>query len=1035
MKVLRGTLTFILGMILGVILFLAALAGALYGITATVKIGKIEQIVGQQIFDENSIQDQTLFDTGWELYQDIKAGIMTMSINELSTKYGVKTKLDPYKEVKGIDLSPLFSHPLNDLSAAVDEVIKSITLNDVGELAGIDFASYNLPVLNDNLYVGVTTAFDNILKSINGDITLRAIEDNFGISLGENELFDEIKDAPLSSFGDLVNAIEIGTLLDTDEDLFVVNGANNVYVKTAKYEEVAPADFYSIKDGAKTYAAKVSDGKIARKELRFVAKQVVGEDGELHTVVDEDGNTVFVVDNSSNKDGFEYDGETKYYRFMEYEPYKLGQTYPSGTEFAVRAYSNHFDTTATGNIKLIQKGYVALSDIYTDSALSTPLKATAKTITINNTCFYEYDGAGVQAEVYDFNPEIYLDKDSKVEKGFKGYYLLIHKGSADMPIQSIANLTITGLNNATSSLLNVKLSDLINIDESSASVVQALKNTTLNDISAAVDNLVLGDIVTIQQSAYVKSTTGNFVYIESNSVYRPYNKELDTGETRYKAIYAPAANGKYVCISGTYYVYDADNPAMAGLERYDIINYVVDNELGKFVKSKQCGYYTAYNPAIHRADNVLSEGGNIIFFKIYTDDENNTFAEATKKQIAANVGLYCYNEVTEKMVACDNTTKGTLYVKQAPSSKALQRLQNVRLPSCADEFKNLVLGDVFEIDGDEYSVATASFSVASDTTDESITYFIYNMGIYEAVDRAYISANPYQIYYVFNGTGRYYYYDGGVYFEATPEYIGAHPDGVYYVSSKQGTAHIMLKKMMFLKIDDLGTKMTAIINDLYLKDLIDINEFDIVKTSEIDDDNANARWIVEYNPALDETVDGKTYHYVYTYDSNGKYYVKDTDYKPMSTSDLTEGSTFFYGYQQLYSGSVYTDAMIALASHATNLYFKDSSGKYHYNIAYCTYLFNKGDYSNVYYRQIGTGSYTGKTYSYDGSTANLYVNILGTYIAYNPSSNPEHLDLDIYLKETGGTYFVRLDADFNYMKEHGTAPVTYSKQLCYNVLG
>ncbi len=1029
MKVLRGTLTFVLGMILGVILFFVALAGAIYGVTSAVKIGKIEQVVGQNIFDENSIQDQTLFETGWELFQDIKSGIMNMSLNELSTKYGVKSKIEQYKELEGIDLSPLFNHPLNDMSAAVDEVIKGITLNDVGELAGIDFSSYNLPVLDDNLYVGVTTALDNILKSVNGNLTLRAIEEQFGISFGENALFDQIKDAPLSTFGDFINAIKLGTLLDTDEDLFVLNGVNNVFVKVDKYEEVATADFDKIADGAKTYASNVVDGKIVTKELRFAVKQVVGEDGEKHPATDELGNTVYVVDNSSNKEDFEYDGETKYYRFVEYEPYKLGQTYPSGTEFAVRAYTNHYDENSGTSAKLTQNGFVSLSEIFADSSLSTPLKATAKTITINSSVYYK-DGVGsAQAETYGFDPEKFFGESLKAEKGFDETYLLIHKGSADMAIQSIANSTIKELNNATDNLLNVKLEELITIDETSSIVVQSLRHATLNNMSAAVDNLVLGDIVEINASAFVKSATGTYVYVENESVYRPYNKATDAGVKRYTATFAPATDGKYVCIDGTYYLYETENADMAGMQRYAASNFVEDAN-GFFVMEKKCGYYTAYNPAAHNATNVLSEGGNVVLFKKYVDSENHDYAQATTHQLTDGTALYYYDEATDTMISCDRTHEGTLFVKQSGASKALQRLKNIRLKACAEEFKELMLGDVLDIDGDDFSLATPSFSEAVDTTDTSISYFVLVSGNYEIADRAYITAHPADIYYVFDGTTKYYYYDDGVYFEATPEYIGTHRTETYYIATRSGASHVILKKLIYLKIDDLSTKIDKIIDDLYLKDLIDINEFAVVRQSSADVDDSNARWIVEYDPTLDETLAGKTYHYVYTYDSNGKYYVSDTNYKPLLTSDMTEAGDITFDYQLLYSGGDRASAFAALALHATNLYFKDAGGNYHFNIAYCTYLFNKEQYSDVYYRTTGTGSYSGKAYSYGGSTADLYVNILGTYVPYNPTTNPEQLGLDVYLKETGGNYFVRLDAEFNAMKEHGTAPVTYSKQLC-----
>ena len=44
-----------------------------------------------------------------------------------------------------------------------------------------------------------------------------------------------------------------------------------------------------------------------------------------------------------------------------------------------------------------------------------------------------------------------------------------------------------------------------------------------------------------------------------------------------------------------------------------------------------------------------------------------------------------------------------------------------------------------------------------------------------------------------------------------------------------------MKKMAYLPVTDLGNRMEDVINDLYLKDLMDIYEFDVIR-----DDTANS---------------------------------------------------------------------------------------------------------------------------------------------------------------------------------------------------
>jgi len=183
----RGILSFFLGMIMGIVLFVGAIAGTIYALIATVKVGEITDFAGLEdgvVFDEGAdINNKTLL----QIYQMLaKEDFPNMTLGELAEKYGLNGKLDLASDATDfVDISVLYDVPLKDLGEEWGPLIlNQITLNKVGNVTGLDFTEYGLPILSENVNVPIVDAIDNILSSLSGDLTLRQIEDNFGITLG-----------------------------------------------------------------------------------------------------------------------------------------------------------------------------------------------------------------------------------------------------------------------------------------------------------------------------------------------------------------------------------------------------------------------------------------------------------------------------------------------------------------------------------------------------------------------------------------------------------------------------------------------------------------------------------------------------------------------------------------------------------------------------------------------------------------------------------------------------------------------------------
>ncbi len=1129
MRVLKGTLTFILGIFMGIILFVGAIVGTIYAVASVFTIGDLTSKVGlsgdQAIFDEDSdILDKTLWEVGTELIEDAK-NILNMSINEIAEKYGLSNKISELGEISGIDISGLFEVPLNQLANNLGVVLDGITLNDIGEFAGMDFTKYGLPVLDDNMYSPVKDALDAILSSINGDnMTLRQIEDSFGITLGEHEIFSQIKDAPLSSFGEIINVLQIGSIIDANCDKFVLDGENALYVKTNRYEQVDPSEYNLVKEGAATYVAGVDGDNAVLRELRFVAKTQKDAEGNETPVLDDGGNPVYRVDNTCYTS---VDGETNekvYYRLYEYEIYNP-VTMGAVTELYLKAYGNHFVSNGTDFVPC-EDGYVLLSTLSADST-GTPLSVSATgTVTVGDVFFLTGEPATLTlADAYGIDPDTTPTKDSRLDSAYTGYKR-VAIGTSDVAIQAIAYTTVKGLNNATDVLMSLKLGDLIEVNADSAQILQTLKDKPLNELSDSIDGLYLGDVVEISVAFYTPDANGDYTYVGEfgKGYYTLYNPEEHAGLPRYSAHEGTGltetpnyvlANASQLASTATKYYWntaesalkpvDADTPADAPLyvmgtasskvlqrlanvsigdfstsfdnlilgdvidvdmDTYEVLpqgfdfdtaspfdeffyfeddmyhvsedpvadsatktlyrlveesdssailkklalakvndlsakmetlldemrlDEVMDiepvlympNDNGNYVYVKDGGYYTLYNAAIH------TDGQRYM----RVTDGDFTYRPATDDDSALT--KYYWDSVNHKMVTDGS---GTAYVQTSYSSLMLQRFAKVKINGFSNALDGLALSDVMEIDADVYEKV-------ADTSDPNRTY---------------------------------YYYDEGLYVQATADYITANPDATYYAIDSVGTSHIVMKKMAYLPVNELGTRMNDVINDLYLADLMDIHEFDVV---EYDDANHGAQgdYFVPVDTDYNEFHDGEPdpYHYSFIRDDNGKYYLKDKEYFALSSAqaDLfksaTESVTFVY--QQLTKDALGANETLFLTQAALgNAYFLTQDGVYHNNPALCAYIISQGkmnnnstDYEKVFIRvaaEPGTeGAITLNTYvnpTYNGHDM-LYVKVNGSYVSYNTALRDEllpyaklvHVDLEKYVLLSNGYALIEENAN------------------------
>ena len=1138
-------------MIIGIILFVLAIGGAVFVVGTSVTVGQLQQKITQEeiIAPDSALYGQTVLDAVKSLINDIN-GIDSLTLRTLYDHYGLAI----LKGLSGIDFTTkdFYTAPIKDILNDMSIVVNSFTLNDISGIAGVDFSSYGLPILDENLQNNLQTALNNIMGSLNGDLSVRKIKDDFGIDIGtgDNKLIATIQDVSLSSFGEVVNAITLNRLLDVDTDSFVVKGENRVYKKTDIYQEVSKAELqnknYSPALGVETFIAGAIDtdgdgttDKLVEKELRYVKKTSVAEDGTE--------SEKYVVDNSCYADDFNDDeNEKTFYRHVQYT---LSTDVADMNKLYIATYANRIATLDGGKYTLVQKEFTALKDI---AFASTPT-VSGGNIDIQNVKYALEDGTYENSDVF-YITDSPITKDSMLRTLGEGEtasgtaYLRTHKGTSATVLQIVAYMSVVELQNAdglldsltvgdvvdtdkpgTSKAIialkdckiteigtkinTLKIDELIDVNDESATILKALKKRgcTLNDMSTIVDTLTIGEVLDIVYDKYTPAADGAYVAID---VYVPFNEYAHVNEdgTFFERFakdgenYVTDANGGFVKLQ-RYRLYDEKTDGTSAT-RYSLVEgetalalqqmarrgYTLKNigtelnkmyfdelvrikagdsvlmrtlskkdatldNLSKVVDTLKVDEVIEINDDSARimkslaardclvkdlgtvADELtLAETIDIQFYK-YTENPNGKYVkvveedkyvycdgnayfdsqrftkEADGKYVEDANGKFAhpfyftlYNpaEHSSTLTRYDCAKEDASDPSYNPSSNVLQRLAYSSLGDFSNAFSSLTLGDVMDIDID--------LMVQDETKIDGTSYFYYD------------AANS-------------------VYMRQNDAFDPSSVDAKYqnFKVTLEGESSAVIKRLAYVKVDNLSSAMEAVMKDMLLSELIDVYTYSTVNTvvndyktnKPADSEIANTdRFIIA--PVGSEKVDDVEKQYTFVYDKTGKYMKRD--YRFEKDTNITFTGTMTYSYEQI---TDLTDSAIA----AGNLYYKgtkDGKTEYIHNVALCTYVIAKNtkqDYStgtlkfvldtNKIYKRVAGSEYT--THTYTNTAGDLYVIINGTYVPYD-SSNYTHYSNDVYRRIDGTSYVdVSSPDDGTGYYKRAESEILFSKQYCENI--
>lgn len=550
-------LTFILGLVVGVLLVGGTIAGVVYYAVAAVSVNDVENYTKQEftfIDKDAEIRNKSILD----IYDMVKGG----NIKE--------TTVSDAKRIFGIDIIKILE---NSLEITVDDksretlgalkvadvfkddnlkvVLNCFTLGDVLKKTGIDTTTglASKPIVQEHISEPVIDGFNALLKSLElNEMTIAEMQYLLGVSFGAGGVLDTVANVKIGDLNSAINNIKFEDVLpDFDRDLYTEwDYQNNTAVLyrrsraqfpqktliaangTSEYFEYVPNDkkvsgetYYLLDADAGTI--KVSDDgnwKLkAGAELpyfknrydksgnqnRFGVACVVPVDKNGMTVTERFSDNACTVSDESGLFYYEYDFVTATEAGVEYF-YRVGA--------AVRTKIQ--DATGTEPAKYAEiiewRGYVETTKA--DYFAAEPWK----------TYGYSRDGKVTDEELQE-----HPSTDSLAR------YALMHVGKSEPVLKALADETLNTLDSA---IGDMKLGQVIEITDDSADILKKLKDSKISEIDKDVKNVKVGDIMkVVSVTTAEKATDGAYIALPALSAGKEYKGTFITAKDGDKTVY------------------------------------------------------------------------------------------------------------------------------------------------------------------------------------------------------------------------------------------------------------------------------------------------------------------------------------------------------------------------------------------------------------------------------------------------------------------------------------------------------------------
>lgn len=549
-------LTFILGLVVGVLLVGGTIAGVVYYAVAAVSVNDVENYTKQEftfIDKDAEIRNKSILD----IYDMVKGG----NIKE--------TTVSDAKRIFGIDIIKILE---NSLEITVDDksretlgalkvadvfkddnlkvVLNCFKLGDVLKKTGIDTTTglASKPIVQEHISEPVIDGFNALLKSLEiNEMTIAEMQYLLGVSFGAGGVLDTVANVKIGDLNSAINNIKFEDVLpDFDRDLYTEwDYQNNTAVLYRRSRAQFPQKTLIAANGTSEYFEYVSNDKKVSGETYYLLDADAGtikvsdagnwklkagaELPYFKNRYDKSGNQnrfgiAYVVPEDSHgmtvTERYDADYSTKNESGLFYYEYDFVTATEAGVEYFYRVgaavRTKIQDATGTEPAKYAEiiewRGYVETTKA--DYFAAEPWK----------TYGYSRDGKVTDEELRE-----HPSTDSLAR------YALMHVGKSEPVLKALADETLNTLDGA---IGDMKLGQVIEITDDSADILKKLKDSKISEIDKDVKNVKVGDIMkVVSVTTAEKATDGAYIALPALPAGKEYKGTFITAKDGDKTVY------------------------------------------------------------------------------------------------------------------------------------------------------------------------------------------------------------------------------------------------------------------------------------------------------------------------------------------------------------------------------------------------------------------------------------------------------------------------------------------------------------------
>ena len=539
-------LTFILGLVVGVLLVGGTIAGVVYYAVAAVSVNDVENYTKQEftfIDKDAEIRNKSILD----IYDMVKGG----NIKE--------TTVSDAKRIFGIDIIKILE---NSLEITVDDksretlgamkvadvfkdnnlkvVLNCFTLGDVLKKTGIDTTTglASKPIVQEHISEPVIDGFNALLKSLEiNEMTIAEMQYLLGVSFGAGGVLDTVANVKIGDLNSAINNIKFEDVLpDFDRDFYAEwNNTGAVLYKKESGGEIKLKQL--IEDGADGPTSEFF--KFVNTEAKDPAKTYYKLNREEGTIkVSDDGNWELIKELPDFNNRYDISGKRNrfglaYVVLVDDNQIKITKRY-ADRDCTVENEDGMYYFKYTKDAAGTNYRYGA--------AIRTKIEGTDpaqyKEVIEWRGYVEETDGfVNTTPETYGYSSPAQYEKEELVKQETPDLIIcaLVHVGKSEPVLKALADETLNTLDGA---IGDMKLGQVIEITDDSADILKKLKDSKISEIDKDVKNVKVGDIMkVVSVTTAEKATDGAYIALPALSAGKEYKGTFITAKDGDKTVY------------------------------------------------------------------------------------------------------------------------------------------------------------------------------------------------------------------------------------------------------------------------------------------------------------------------------------------------------------------------------------------------------------------------------------------------------------------------------------------------------------------